>query len=159
MNPPRYLRPLVSLLLLSLTLGSGMVSAKDPEGKIRSPRKDEKVEHSFTAKGRTSNVPKDHMVILFRPIGEDFLYPCTDAMKPNRSFSETIYHEGTDEGRYALQIRMAPKEIAEKITKWRQAHLKWYKGGQVGPKPSFSIGWLESTKRLAEVEYELSVDD
>lgn len=136
-----------------------MVSAKDPEGKIRSPRKDEKVEHSFTAKGRTSNVPKDHMVILFRPIGEDFLYPCTDAMKPNRSFSETIYHEGTDEGRYALQIRMAPKEIAEKITKWRQAHLKWYKGGQVGPKPSFSIGWLESTKRLAEVEYELSVDD
>ena len=150
-----------SLVILLVCLAwAGMASAAEdkekPEGKIRSPRAGEEVEHAFTAKGRTRNVPDGYLVILFRPVGEDdFLYPCSAAFKANRSFSEKIYHEKTDEGACVLQVRMVPEKIAEKITAWRAEHSKWDQGGKKGPQPGFTIAWLESTKRLTEVEYKL----
>lgn len=126
------------------------------EGSIRSPRAGEEVERSFTAKGRTKNVPDGQVVILFRPVGESgFLFPLTESIKGNRSFSEQIHHEPKDEGTQVIQVRILAAEVAKKVVIFRRAILKWYQGGGVGPRPSLAPGLLESSVRVAEVEYEL----
>jgi hypothetical protein len=99
------------------------------------------------------------MVILFRPVGDgEYLFPLTEAFKANRSFSEKIYHEPADKGTQVLQVRIVPEDIAKKITAWRAEFLKWLEGGRKGPQPAPTLAWLESTKRLAEVEYVLRAE-
>ena len=117
---------------------------------------DAKMDYEFTAKGRSSNIPEGQVVMLFRPIGESgFLFPLSEELKGNRSFSEKIYHQGTDQGLQVIQVRMVSAEVAGKAAKYRREILKWYAGGKKGPQPSLAPGLLEGTKRLAEVVYEL----
>ena len=143
-------------ILVMICLLGGFVFGEEPEGMVRSPKEGETVEQVMVVKGRTKNVPKDHLVIVFRSTGKDnFPFPCTEPIKPNRSFSEEVHHEKTDKGKKFLQVRSMPKDIAEKIDKWRVAMLKWYERGRLGKMPSYTPGWMEATKRLVEVNYVL----
>lgn len=144
------------LILAMVGLPSVSWAADEPSAKIRAPKEGEKVERHFTAKGRTSNIPEGQVVMLFRPVGESgFLFPLSEEIKGNRSFSEKIYHELSDEGQQVIQVRMVPAETAEKAAQYRREIIKWYTGGKKGPQPSLAPGLLEGTKRLAEVVYEL----
>lgn len=128
----------------------------EPTARIRAPKSGEKVDYHFAAKGRSSNIPEGQVVMLFRPIGESgFLFPLSEELKGNRSFTEKIYHEMKDEGRQVIQVRMLPPDLAAKAAKYRREILKWYNGGKKGSQPSLAPGLLENTKRLAEVVYEL----
>ena len=141
---------MVALWLLPAQAGA------EPGARIRTPRADAKMDYEFTAKGRSSNIPEGQVVMLFRPIGESgFLFPLSEELKGNSSFSEKIYHQGTDQGLQVIQVRMVSAEVAGKAAKYRREILKWYAGGKKGPQPSLAPGLLEGTKRLAEVVYEL----
>lgn len=160
-NPEGKISEMKTTLILGLFLAWAGLSVgaeedKKAEAKIRSPRAGETVEHWFVAKGRTKNVPEGQVVILFRPVGEDgFLFPLSEGIKGNRSFSEKIYHEKTDEGTQVIQVRTVKVDIAKKVIAYRRAILKWVDGGRKGPQPGFAPGLLESSVRLTEVEYEL----
>jgi len=144
------------LALVVLLYPTGGRADDEPSARIRSPKPEAQVEYHFTAKGRSSNIPEGQVVMLFRPIGESgFLFPLSEELKGNRSFSEKIYHEMKDEGSQVIQVRMLPVDLAAKAAHYRREILKWYNGGKKGPQPSLAPGLLESAKRLAEVVYEL----
>lgn len=144
------------LALVVLLCPTGGRADEEPTARIRSPKPDAQVDYHFTAKGRSSNIPEGQVVMLFRPIGESgFLFPLSEELKGNRSFSEKIYHEMKDEGSQVIQVRMLPVELAAKAAYYRREILKWYNGGKKGPQPSLAPGLLENTRRLAEVVYEL----
>lgn len=147
----------VLALALAIPLGPHPVQADDePTARIRAPKSGEKVDYHFAAKGRSSNIPEGQVVMLFRPIGESgFLFPLSEELKGNRSFTEKIYHEMKDEGRQVIQVRMLSPDLAAKAANYRREILKWYDGGKKGSQPSLAPGLLENTKRLAEVVYEL----
>ena len=140
---------------------AGVVTADEekpekPEAEFRSPKAGEEVQRSYRAKGRTRNVPKGHVVILFRTVQESgFLYPCTEPFKGNRTFSHTVNHEKTDLGTHALHVRIVPEDVAKKINKWRTEIIKWHEGGKKGKGPTFTQGWMKETTDLARVEYRL----
>ena len=148
-----------AVFFLILTVATGLVPVQggdEPSARIRTPRADAKMDYDFTAKGRSSNIPDGQVVMLFRPVGESgFLFPLSEELKGNRSFSEKIYHEGTDQGQQVIQGRLMSVEVARKVAKYRREFLKWYTGGKKGPQPSLAPGLLEGTKRLTEVVYEL----
>ena len=143
--------------MIAIAMSLAPVQAGDePSARIRTPRADDKMDYDFTAKGRSSNIPEGQVVMLFRPIGESgFLFPLSEELKGNRSFSEKIYHEGTDQGPQVIQVRMVSVEVARKAAKYRREIIRWYTAGKKGPQPSLAPGLLEGTKRLAEVVYEL----
>ncbi len=147
----------IPVLALTILLCPCTVQADEkPAARIRAPRSDEKVDYHFTAKGRSSNIPEGQVVMLFRPIGESgFLFPLSEELKGNRSFTEKIHHEMKDEGRQVIQVRMLSADLAAKAVKYRREILKWYNGGKNGTQPSLAPGLLEKARRLTEVVYEL----
>ncbi|MFP6884490.1 MAG: hypothetical protein VCA40_08650 [Roseibacillus sp.] len=147
----------IPVLALTILLGPCAVQAdEEPAARIRTPKSGEKVDCPFTAKGRSSNIPEGQVVMLFRPIGESgFLFPLSEELRGNRSFSEKIHHELKDEGRQVIQVRMLSADLAAKAVKYRREILKWYNGGKKGPQPSLAPGLLEKARRLTEVVYEL----
>ena len=128
-----------------------------PGAEFRSPKAGEEVSHTFRIKGRTRNVPKGYVVILFRTIEKEngFLFPCCEPLKGNRSFSETIYHDDGDQGRQAIQARMVPEDVAVKIDKWREETIDWHKAGRKGDAPKYTPEWMDKTSQLARLEYQL----
>ncbi len=128
-----------------------------PTVDIRSPKKGDKLGHSFRVKGRTKNVPEGHMVVVFRSVeGEDeFMFPCTKPFRGNRAFTETVEHQKTDRGDHSVEVRSMPADIAKKLNKWREEIIDWHKRGGKGKKPDFTVAWLEQMKTLGWVEYKL----
>mgnify|MGYP004175645737 FL=1 len=151
------MRIMVPALVLAVLLGPMKGWAdEEPSARIRSPKPEAETGYQFTAKGRSSNIPEGQVVMLFRPIGESgFLFPLSEELKGNRSFSEKVYHESEDEGSQVIQVRMLPLGLAAKAAQYRRKILQWYKEGKTGPQPSLAPGLLESSQRLAEVVYEL----
>ncbi len=150
----RNMGPALALIVLVCPLKGW--AGEEPSARIRSPKSEAQMAYHFTAKGRSSNIPEGQVVMLFRPIGESgFLFPLSEELKGNRSFSEKVYHESKDEGSQVIQVRMLPVALAAKAAHYRREILKWYNGGKIGPQPSLAPGLLESSQRLAEVVYEL----
>ena len=146
---------LVSVYGAALALGfdEGDQKAK-PSGEFRSPKSGEAVDTSFRVKGKTRDVPEGFVVVLFRTLDKgDFLFPCTEPFRGNRTFSEEIQHEPNDRGSYTLQIRTVQKDVAKEIEAWRKKTIRWYEGGRKGDAPAFTPSWMEATKGIGSMRY------
>jgi hypothetical protein len=127
-----------------------------PEAEFRSPEDGEEVSHTFTARGRTRNIPDGFVVMLFMVVpASDFLFPAAEAFRGNRTFSETIYHDISEKGPRSLELHMLPEEPAEKLTAWREAYLKWLQKGKEGPEPEYDPSWMTDAEGITAVGYTL----
>lgn len=126
-------------------------------GDIRSPRKGEKVDRHFEAKGRTRGVPDGYVTMLFRAQlrGERYSFPHGEILDSNRSFSTKIYHEGLDHGKWKLTLHALPKSNAEKLVLWAKDCAIMVKAGRKEDIEGFDPALIEKAIKIGEVEYEL----
>lgn len=155
----------VLLVLISfapvIMISGAETDEKSPEvsGEIRSPREGDKIQGSYSLKGRTRGAADGFVVMVFLecPRNESF-FPYGEFGKSNRSFNQTIYHRPTNFGEWFVHLYVLPQADAQELADWHAEAARLVEAGQENKIKPFDLTLMDEAVKVVSQKYVIERD-